>query len=174
MRKITENSIKRFEQYLKDEEKSTVTVEKYIRDVTVFFCHIKGKELTKSVAVEYKSKLIEVYKPASVNSILSSLNTFFCFINRQDCRVKMLKIQKQIFAPKEKELTKGEYERLLDTAKRRGNKRLYLLMQTVCSTGMRVSELKFITVSAVHSGVASINCKGKLRQVFLPKALCKT
>ena len=174
MKKITKNNIKKFEEYLKNEEKSTVTVEKYIHDVTVLFHWLNGRELTKSAVIEYKSELLQVYKPTSVNCILSSLNAYFMFANRQDCRVKMLKIQRQIFAPKEKELSKSEYERLLKAAKSKNNQRLYLLMQTICSTGIRVSELKFITASAIRSGVTTINCKGKLRQVFLPKTLCKT
>ena len=127
----------------------------------------------KAAVLEYKAYLVENYKPASVNSVLSSLNSFFTYNEWYDCRVKSLKIQKQIFASKDKELTKVEYERLLDAAKSKKNERLYLLMQTICSTGIRVSELRFVTVAAVNTGVANINCKGKLRQVFLPKALCK-
>ena len=173
MKKITKKSIERFSEYLKSEEKSTATVEKYIHDVTVFFYWLKGRELSKAAVIEYKNELTEGYKPTSVNCILSSLNTFFVFIDRQDCRVKTLKIQRQVFASKERELTKAEYERLLKTALKKNKKRLYLVMQTVCSTGIRVSELKFITASAVKSGTAVINCKGKLRQVFLPKSLCR-
>ena len=134
---------------------------------------LNGKEVDKPAVLEYKSYLVDNYKPASVNSVLSSLNSFFTYNEWYDCKVKSLKIQKQIFASKEKELTKAEYERLLEAAKSKKNERLYLLMQTICSTGIRVSELRFITVAAVNTGVASINCKGKLRQVFLPKALCK-
>ena len=105
--------------------------------------------------------------------MLSSLNSFFVYFDRHDCIVKTLKIQKQIFANKEKELTKAEYERLLIAAEKKSNRRLYLLMQTICATGIRISELKYITVSAVQSGQALINCKGKMRVVILPKQLCK-
>ena len=111
--------------------------------------------------------------PASVNSVLSSLNSFFDYNEWYGCKVKPLKIQKQIFASKDKELSKAEYERLLDAARSGKNERLYLLMQTICSTGIRVSEVRFVTAEAVKNGVASINCKGKLRQVFLPKVLCR-
>ena len=105
--------------------------------------------------------------------MLSSLNSFFVFLERHDCRVKTLKIQKQIFAPLERELTRAEYERLLSTAQTLHKQRLYLLMQTVCSTGIRISELHFITVSALYRETAEIRCKGKIRQVFLPKKLCR-
>jgi len=173
MKKITEKLIKNFRNYLINEEKSDATLEKYIRDIGAFLAWLCGRGVDKQTVIEYKAYLVENYKPASVNSVLSSLNSFFIYNEWYDCKVKSLKIQKQIFASKDKELTKAEYERLLDAAKSKKNERLYLLMQTICSTGIRVSELRFVTVAAVNTGVASINCKGKLRQVFLPKALCK-
>lgn len=174
MHRITKKLIADFEQHLKDEEKSAATIEKYIRDITAFYLWRKGGEVNKTDVLEYKAHLVEKYKPASVNSVLSSLNTFFAYNEWYDCKVKSLKIQKQIFASKEKELTKAEYLRLLDTAKSKNNERLYLLMQTVCSTGIRVSELRFVTVRAVMDGVANINCKGKMRKVFLPMPLCRS
>ena len=173
MKKITDKLIKKYKDYLFNEEKSEATLEKYIRDIYAFSLWLKGKCVDKQVVLEYKAYLVDNYKPASVNSVLSSLNCYFSFYEWYDCKVKSLKIQKQIFASKEKELTKVEYEKLLDAAKSKKNERLYLLMQTLCSTGIRVSELRFITVSAVNTGIANINCKGKHRQVFLPKALCK-
>ncbi len=173
MRKITNELIQKFKEYLIDEEKSASTLDKYIRDITAFMEWCKETGLSKSVVIEYKQDIVEKYAPASVNSILSSLNSFFAYNEWYDLKVKALKIQRQIFASKDKELTKAEYERLLDAAKSKKNERLYLLMQTICSTGIRVSELRFITVAAVNTGVANINCKGKLRQVFLPKVLCK-
>lgn len=173
MKKITEKLIKNFRNYLINEEKSDATLEKYIRDIGAFLAWLCGRGVDKQTVLEYKAYLVENYMPASVNSVLSSLNSFFTYNEWYDCKVKSLKIQKQIFASKDKELTKAEYERLLDAAKSKKNERLYLLMQTICSTGIRVSELRFVTVAAVNTGVASINCKGKLRQVFLPKALCK-
>ena len=173
MRKITNELIQKFKEYLIDEEKSSSTLEKYIRDITVFMEWCKETELNKSVILEYKQDIIEKYAPASVNSILSSLNSFFAYNEWYDLRVKALKIQRQIFASQDKELTKAEYERLLIAAKQRKNHRLYYLMQTICATGIRVSELKAITVSAVKSGQATINCKGKMRIVILPNQLCK-
>lgn len=173
MHEITKKLIVNFKTHLVNEEKSDATLEKYIRDVSVFSKWLNGKKVEKSVVLEYKAYLVENYKPASVNSVISSLNSFFTYNEWYTCRVKALKIQKQIFTSREKELTKAEYERLLDVAKSKKNERLYLLMQTICSTGIRVSELRFVTVDAVNTGVANINCKGKMRQVFLPKALCK-
>ena len=173
MRKITNELIQKFKEYLIDEEKSSSTLEKYIRDITVFMDWCKESELNKSVVLEYKQDIVEKYAPASVNSILSSLNSFFAYNEWYDLKVKALKIQRQIFTSKDKELTKAEYERLLVAAKQKKNQRLYYLMQTICATGIRVSELKAITVSAVKYSQATINCKGKMRIVILPKQLCK-
>jgi integrase/recombinase XerD len=173
MREITNELIQKFKCYLINEEKSTSTIEKYIRDIRVFMEWCKGIELNKSVVLEYKQDIVEKYAPASVNSILSSLNSFFAYNEWYDLKLKALKIQRQIFASRDKELTKAEYERLLVAAKQKKNQRLYYLMQTICATGIRVSELKAITVSAIKCGQSAINCKGKMRIVFLPKQLCK-
>lgn len=173
MRKITNELIHSFKTYLIEEEKSENTIEKYIRDVTFFVMWLAGREVTKILALEYKKELCEKYAPASVNAAISSLNSFFAFIGWHDIRIKALKIQRQIFSNKDKELTKAEYERLLTAAKSKGNERLYLLMQTICSTGIRVSELRFVTCDAVKKGQAVISCKGKMRTIFLPKELCK-
>ena len=166
------NLIVKFREYLLFEEKSKATVEKYIRDVTAFMGWVAERNVQKSIVLEYKKELVEKYAPRSVNSVISSLNAFFGYMGWQECKVKALKIQRQIFAEKEKELTKAEYERLLSAAKNKNNERLYYLMQTICATGIRVSELKFITVSAIYTVSAQINCKGKMRVVFLPKQLC--
>ena len=173
MRKITNELIMSFKNYLIEEEKSENTIEKYIRDITFFMAWLCGQEVTKILALDYKKVLCEKYAPASVNAAISSLNSFFVFMEWHDIRIKALKIQRQIFSSKDKELTKAEYERLLNAAKSKKNERLYYLMQTICSTGIRVSELRYITTSAVHSGQAVINCKGKMRIVILPKELCK-
>ena len=173
MKKITDKIIKKFKEYLIDEEKSKATVEKYIRDLTVFAFWLGGAELSKARVLGYKEYIISKYAPASVNSILSSLNSFFDFICEYGLKVKNLKIQKQIFAKKEKELTKEEYNRLLTAAKSEGNQKLYLLMQTICATGIRVSELKYITAEALKDGRADVNMKGKLRVIIIPQELCK-
>lgn len=172
MRTITQGLIAEFENYLQNQEKSVPTTEKYIRDVGVFSEWVSKKSLDKAQVLSYKEKLCEKYSPASVNSMLSSLNSFFEFAGWHELRVKALKIQRQIFANQEKELTKSEYQRLIKTARDKGNERLYLLMQTICSCGLRVSELKFVTVEAVKRRQTEIKSKGKIRQIFLPKDLC--
>ena len=172
MKKITVETIKQFKDYLISEEKSEATIEKYIRDINAFYTWICGREVNKSVVIEYKNEIIELYAPASANSMLSSINSFFAYMEWYECKVKTFKIQKQIFASKEKELTKNEYEKLLKAAKKKNNEKLYLLMQTICGTGIRVSELRFITKEAIVKGQATINCKGKMRVVILPEKLC--
>ena len=173
MRKITTEIIRSFNDYLISGEKAVATVNKYLHDVGEFQIWFGEQELCKISVLAYKAYLCEHYAPASVNAALSSLNSFFNFMEWYDLRVKNLKIQKQIFASTEKELTKAEYDRLLQAAKQKKNERLYLLMQTICSTGIRVSEVRHITVESVSRGIAEINCKGKRRQVFLPKQLCQ-
>lgn len=173
MRCISLEQIELYRVYLIGEERAALTIEKYIRDIMAFFRHLDGRAATKERVVEYKALLVEIYAPGSVNSMLSSLMSFFSFLGWNDLKVKSLKIQRRIFDSEEKELTKAEYQRLLQAAKGNQNERLYLLLQTVCSTGIRVSELKHITIEAVVNGKAEISCKGKRRTVFLPEKLCK-
>lgn len=173
MKKITKELIKNFRRYLIEEEKASATVEKYIRDINVFADWLGDKELDKEMVLTYKENLIKNYAPASVNSVLSSLNSFFTFNEWYNLRVKNLKIQRQIFANKDNELNKEEYERLLTAAKSKGNEQLYFLMQTICATGIRVSELRYVTVESLKAQKAQINLKGKMRVVILPKELCK-
>lgn len=173
MKMITNRHIDGFRAYLRAEERAAATVEKYTRDVAAFRGWLGGREIDKNAVLAYKAHLIEAYAPTSVNSILSSLNSFFRFAGRYDCQVKTLKIQRQIFAKSERELTKAEYERLLTAAQERGNRRLYYLMQTLCSTGIRISELRFIDAAAIRSGRAVIRCKGKMRVAILTAPLCK-
>lgn len=173
MKTVTNEIVNRFKVYLCEEEKSDNTIEKYMRDIRFFREWVGNKGIDKSIVLEYKKELCDKYAPKSVNSILSSLNALFMYMNWYELKVKTLKIQRQIFANKEKELTKAEYERLLTAAKNKKNERLYFLMQTLGSTGLRISELKYVTCEAVNTGQAVINCKGKIRRVFLPKQLCK-
>lgn len=173
MKIITQRIISDYKNHLINEEKSSVTIEKYVRDILAFYDWIQDKELTKIAVLEYKAKLIENYAPASVNSILSSLNSFFDYNEWYDLKVKNLKVQRQMFCKSETELSKAEYERLLRAAKDKRNERLYLVMQTICSTGIRVSEIKYITKEAVMNGQAQVKLKGKIRTVFIPKELCK-
>ena len=162
-----------FQRMLVEEEKSPNTVEKYVRDVQSFLDWLGNREISKTVVLEYKRTLVEKYATTSVNSAISALNSFFAHVGKMELKVKILKKQQRIFLPKERQMTKAEYERLLSVASLRRDQKLYLLIQTICSTGIRVSELKFITVSAVKTGEAEINSKGKIRTAFLPNELCK-
>lgn len=171
---LTEEMAKAFEKYLRREEKSENTVKKYLRDVRAFAAYLNGAEVTKETVITFKSKLLgESYSVRSINSMLASLNSLFSFLGWEDCRVKSVKLQRQIYCPEEKELTKAEYMRLVDTAKQKGNERLNLILQTICGTGIRVSELQYITVEAVKNGEATVSLKGKTRSVFLVKELRK-
>ena len=172
-RKITNELITEFEMYLYEEERSGNTIEKYMRDIRFFREWLQDRNIDKSVVIGYKKELCERYAIKSVNSMLSSINAFFIFMGWYDLKVKTFKIQRRIFADKSKELSKTEYERLLAAAKNKNNERLYYLMQTIASTGLRVSEIKYVTCEAVRQGQAVINCKGKIRQIFLPKKLCQ-
>lgn len=163
--------LENFKQYLTSQEKSGATVEKYIRDVRVFAEFLGNSKPTRETVIAYKIHLQNNYAARSVNSMLASINCLFEFLNRYDLRVKMLKLQQQIFCPEEKELTKAEYARLCRAAERNHNNRLNLILQTICGTGIRVSELPYITVEAVKRGEAVVSCKGKTRTVFIVKDL---
>lgn len=173
MKELTKEMINDFEHYLFTGEKSPATIEKYIRDINFFNKYINqqsSKTINKEVVISYKNFLIEnEYKPRSINSMLASLNSFFDFLGWHECKAKSIKLQQQIYCPAEKELSKGEYIRLLKTAERKP--KIWLIMQTICSTGIRVSELKYFTVEAVKNGEIFVNCKGKTRTILLPVKL---
>ena len=174
MRRITSDQLDAYLQHLLSEEKSKATTEKYLRDIKAFAVFANDCDITKETVVAYKSKLLsDNYATRSVNSMLASLNSFFDFMDWSDCKVKSLKIQQQIFCSEKKELTRPEYERLCRTAQQKQNKRLDLVIQTMCCTGMRISELRYITVEAVKNGFAEVNCKAKSRKVFIVKELRK-
>ena len=170
---ISVKSIQKFKKYLIETEKADATIEKYIRDITAFAAWLDGKIPDKCKVLEYKGVLIQKYKPTSVNSVLSSLNAFFEYCNWFKLKVKSIKLQRQIFSDSKKQLTKEEYGKLLDTAKAKGNERLYLIMQTICVLGIRVSELKYITMQAIGNMQTEISCKGKTRTVLIPQNLCR-
>ena len=171
---ITKEIISAFHKKLNEEEKAAATVEKYLRDVKAFAKYINGGEITKDTVIAYKAYLSENgYAPRSINSMLASLHKLFDFLGWADCKVKTVKIQRQVFCPEEKELAKAEYARLCRAAERKHNERLNLILQTICGTGIRVSELQFITVEAVRRGEATVSLKGKTRTVFLVKELQK-
>lgn len=171
---LTSKAVQSFKKYLREEEKSANTIEKYLRDVRAFAEYLGGAEVTKEAVIAYKSKLLaESYAVRSINSMLASLNGLFSFLGWTDCRVKSIKLQRQIYCPEEKELTKAEYMRLVNTAKQKGNERLNLILQTICGTGIRVSELQYITVEAVKCGEAIVSLKGKTRTIFIVHELQK-
>ena len=154
--------------YLLEEEKSEATVSKYLRDVRKFLEFLGENALSKQETMRYKKALTEEYAPASVNSMLVSMNSFLEFVGRRECRVRLLKIQRQMFASEKKVLNAEEYRRLLSAAK---GSRLELVIRTICETGIRVSELQYITVEAVKRERAVVDCKNKTRVIFIPKPL---
>lgn len=162
-----------FNRRLIEDERSAATIEKYLRDLRAFQRFANGESICKPLVIRYKRHLAEIYAPASVNSMLAAVNRFFRELEWYDCIVKPLKIQRQSFRTEERELTKVEYLKLLSAANNLNKQRLSLLMQTLCSTGIRVSELRFITVEATNSGSATVSLKGKTRRVLIPKALRK-
>ena len=170
---LTAEMIAEFREHLILEERSEATVEKYIRDVTAFSAFANGGEISKETVIAYKKHLQGNYAVRSVNSMFASINSLFAFLGWHDLKVKSIKLQQQIYCPEEKELTKVEYTRLCRTAERKHNERLNLILQTICGTGIRVSELRFITVEAARQGEATVSCKAKTRSVFIVKELQK-
>ena len=163
-----------FRNYLLGEERSAATIEKYGRDVLAFLSWLSDREeISKEVVVGYKQAIIGKYKTTRANSMLVSVNRFLDFIGKKDCQVKLFKIQRNPFRKKDKELTKEEYNRLILAAKAKSSSRLFLMIQAICSTGIRVSEHRFITREALERGRITIYNKGKERVVFLPKKLKK-
>ena len=170
---ITNSMIGDFENYLRSDEKSDNTIKKYIRDVKAFFEFSEAREISKTVVMEFKTSLVENYEVTSANSMIAAVNAFLRFMGWMDCCIKQFKVQKKAFCSEEKELTKAEYIRLVNAAKAEGNERLNLILQTICGTGIRVSELQFITVEAVRKGEAVVSCKNKTRTVFIVRELQK-
>lgn len=168
---LTSDIIENFRKNLELQEKSTSTIEKYIRDVKAFSVYAENAAITKEKVIAYKKYLRNNYAVRSVNSMLASINSLFNSLEWHDLKVKSLKLQQQVFCSEDRELTKAEYVRLCKTAKRKKNKRLNLILQTICGTGIRVSELQYITVEATKQGEAVVNCKAKTRSVFIVKEL---
>ena len=171
---LTDRQIVSFQQHLKSEDREQSTIEKYLRDLRHFMIWLAGREVTVEITVEWKYHLrTEGYKPETINSKLSALNKFFTFMQWPECRVRYLKIQRKLFRGREKELTKEEYLRLLETANILGKTRLALLIETICATGIRVSEVRYITIKAIQSGYVDVSLKGKIRTILLPGKLCR-
>ena len=163
-----------FERYLRTEERSSGTIEKYLRDVRAFAVWLNGRIVTKETATGWKEHLLDRhYAPVTINSMLAAINAFFRFVGWEDCRVKFLKIQRRMFREASRELSREEYDRLLSTAHTLGRDRLALLMETICASGIRVSEVRYITVEAARQGQTEIALKGKIRTILLPDKLCR-
>ena len=172
--RITVQQIAAFESYLKREERSAGTIENYLRRVREFTAWLNGEEMDKERAGAWKLHLMSMGESSgTVNGALVAVNQFFKFLGWQECVVKGLRIQRKLFRDDRRELTRNEYERLLAAAHGLGRERLALLMETICATGIRVSEVRYITVEAVSSGRAEISLKGKLRTILIPGKLCR-
>ena len=181
MKNNYEKLVENYKQYLIKEEKAALTVDRYVRDITALYAWLMVNSRSNNIActlcretvLKYKGFLSERYALTSTNSIISSLNGYFEFIDRSDLRLKYFKSQRRVFLPTDRELTIKDYKRLVEVASTENNPRLSLVIQTVCSTGIRVSELKFITAESIMNETAMIYCKGKQRMVILPTILCK-
>ena len=171
---LTEREFDQFEDYLRHDEREESTIEAYLRSLTRFAEWADGRAVTKELAMEWKAALAESgYRPISVNAMLAAVNKFFTCMGREDCKVKYLKLQRQMFRKSEKDLSKEEYQRLVQAAHEKGDLRMELILETICATGIRVGELKYITVEAIRAGVAEIALKGKIRTILLPHRLCR-
>ena len=171
---ITTNQLQSFAARLQGEDRSPGTIGKYLRDAAEFTAWLGGRELDREIAAGWREHLLqEGYAPTTINSMLSAVNTLFRFLGREDCKLKFLRVQRKTFREQNRELTRDEYQRLLDTAAEAGQERLGLLMETICATGIRVSEVRYITVAAAKLGRASVSLKGKIRTILLPSKLCR-
>lgn len=170
--RITPSDLQHFAAYLRREEKSAGTVEKYLRDAAAFAAYMDGAPVTKEAVAAWRDGLTaQGYAPVTINSMVAAVNALLRFLGREDCRVKALRLQRRVFRDQSRELTRAEYDRLLAAAS--GKPRLALLMETICSTGIRVSEVRYITVEAAREGRAEIALKGKIRVILLPAKLCR-
>ena len=172
-RTLDYNNIEKFKRYLINEERSEATVNKYLRDIRRFYAFSDGCEIDKTNVMAYKAELGRNFAVASANSMIAALNAFFRFCEWYELCVKQFRVQREAYCSEEKELTRAEYIRLINVSKKRKNERLNLIIQTICGTGIRVSELQYITVEALDKGEAVVNCKGKKRRIFIVPELKK-
>ena len=173
-RNLTMEQLHSFRDYLREEERSAGTVEKYQRDVGAFAAWLAERPVSREEASAWREHLVTLgYAPATVNSMLAALNRFFQFVGWPECRVKPLRIQRRLFRDQDRELTRQEYDRLVATAQTQGRERLSLLLETICATGIRVSEVRYITVEAAYAGRAEVRLKGKVRTILIPGKLAR-
>ncbi len=170
---LTENYIQSFKSFLCANERSPYTVEKYIRDVRAFMLFADGRALTKELTVEYKQALVAQnrHKKSSINSMLASIGSFLTFAGLPDCKTSNIRIQKSPYCPEERNLTKAEYLRLKAAAK--SKPRLYLILETLFATGIRISELRYFTAEALRGSTITVSGKNKTRVIIVPKDLQK-
>ena len=174
VKRLTLRQTADFSQHLRSEERSSGTVEKYLRDIRAFAAWLDGRPVTKEVVSDWKAHLLEErYAPVTINSMLAALNSLFRFLGWDDCRVKFLRVQRRLFQETSRELSRGDYDRLTASARELGRERLALLMETICATGIRVSEVRNITVETAEQGRVEISLKGKIRVILLPTKLCR-
>lgn len=167
------NELGNYERYLRSQEKSDNTVRKYLRDVRGFLVFLNGEEISREQVILYKEHLLKSYKISSANSMLTALNGYLRYMDMKACCVSVYRMQRQLFRDVQKDLNRDEYQELVRTASRSKRKRLYCLLQTIGSTGIRVSELKYITVEALRSQIVTICSKGKARTILIPLSLKK-
>ena len=166
--------LKEFEEYLIQEEREKATIGKYLRDAECFLVWLGNRELSKKQVVLWKEELTEKqYSPITINGKLAAINKLLLSLGKPECRVKYLKIQRRLFRSTERDLTKEEYTRLVETAFSDGRERLALLMESICATGIRVSEVQYLTVETAEAGRAEISLKGKIRTILIPGKLCR-
>ena len=172
--RIDREKIYAFDHYLRGEERSPGTIENYLRHVERFSSWLSGNEVTREAVADWKKQLVmEGYAPSSVNAMLVALNAFFRAMGWEEFQVRTLRLQRKMFRREEQELRRTDYDRLVNTARSRGKERLALLMETICATGIRVSEVRRITVEAARTGRTEISLKGKIRTILLPQKLCR-
>lgn len=171
---LTVEHLAAYSRHLHGEERAASTIEKYQRDAGSFVFWLDGRSVTKEAVMQWKEFLLaQGLNPVTVNAKLSAVNGLLHFLGWNEYRIKFLKIQRRVFREQHRELTKNEYIRLLDTARQLGRVRLELMMETICSTGIRVSEVQYITVESVQKRRAEVRLKGKIRTILLPGKLCR-
>lgn len=170
---MEDNCIDEFKEYLYYSERASATVQKYLGSVKRLKDYLNGDKITKERLLGYREFLLTQYSPQTVNVEISAINAYLKFFKMEQMRLKLLKIQREVFLPENREITKDDYQKLLVAAKKQGKERLYFIMMTLAGTGIRISELKYITVEAISSGKAKIRMKGKTRTVLLPNKLCR-
>ena len=169
---ITDNDVNQYRQHLREEGRTDRTIDKYLHDIRSFREWLQERDVTKERLVEWREYLEDQgYAAVSINAKLSPLNGLFKFLDQPDLHIKFLHIQRKVFRDSARDLTKAEYRKLLKTAYKLGKKRTALVMETICGTGIRVSELQYITVEAVRQGYSAVSLKGKIRFIIIPQKL---